>query len=488
MEEGIRTGLWWLPSAIEHRVPGEVAFDADGIRFGVDLQLEPINPTGATQGNLDHTIPIVHGSLRGGGDITLLDVSGQRLIGPYGPDEQEFTAKAIVEGLLLSGDKFDAAVFMFDVLTPWVNPPGIHGSGAILVLPGMRPLDSAAVGHDVVELLVGSLGEAGSDAIHLERAAVFRVELAAGASVADIITNHVRPMQDLLTLVLGRPVRLTSLRCRPVGGTALGNVHLPVVQAAPGGPVTTSTLMHDSSPTLLMFNELIGAVPFATLVPAWFTLRSKRSSVLNLLLSSHYMPVMYNELRFTTTYQCAEAYARALYGGKEMSTPEHRQRVKDIQNVLAHARIPVRRSRPRRSRNRDVGRAVYRRSLARQPYRTLDVEVLGYAKRRLENNQKTLRSVMSELLNDSGAFGTAVLRANPEFDGLLSRDRGGLSHGSKSSGVTAVERHWNTEALQWLLRARLLRELGVPEQTLDTKASRWHFKRAIKSIRKAAAP
>lgn len=488
MKEGTEAGLWWLPNASDHRVPGEVTFDPDGIQLRVDLQLEPFDPTVVTQGNANHTIPIVHGSVRGGGDITLLDVSGHRLIGPAGPDEQEFSVGAIVEGLLLSTDSFDAAVFMFDVLTPWVNPPGIADNGAILVLPGLRPIDSASVGHDSVELLVGSLGKAGSDAVHLERATALRVELAVGASVADIITNYVRPIQDLLTLVLGRAVRLTTLMCRPTGGAQFGDVRLPILQAAPAGPVTTSTLMHYSSPTLLMFNELVAAVPFSSLVPAWFALRSKRSSVLNLLLSSHYMPVMYNELRFTTTYQCAEAYGRALYGGAELSKPAHHQRRKDIQNVLAHARIPVRRSRQQRSRNRDVGRAVARRSLARQPYRTLDAEVLAFAKRRTDINEKTLRSVVSELLNDSGAFGAAVLGANPEFDGLLSGDRGGLSHGSKSSGVTAEERQWNTEALQWLLRARLLRELGVPEPTLDTKASRQLFQRAIKSIREAAAP
>ena len=73
-------GLWWRPEASQHRVPGTLTSDEDGVQLVVYGPLRPSIPSevGAVkiQGSQSVATPVIHGRTRDGADITLLDVGG----------------------------------------------------------------------------------------------------------------------------------------------------------------------------------------------------------------------------------------------------------------------------------------------------------------------------------------------------------------------------------------------------------------------------
>jgi ApeA N-terminal domain 1 len=73
-------GVWWRPEASQHRVPGTLTSDEDGVQLVVYGPLRPSIPSKdgvvRIEGSEWVATPVVHGRTRDGADITLLDVRG----------------------------------------------------------------------------------------------------------------------------------------------------------------------------------------------------------------------------------------------------------------------------------------------------------------------------------------------------------------------------------------------------------------------------
>jgi hypothetical protein len=73
-------GVWWRPEASQHRVPGTLTSDEDGVQLVVYGPLRPSIPSKVGVGKIEGpqwvATPVVHGRTRDGADITLLDVGG----------------------------------------------------------------------------------------------------------------------------------------------------------------------------------------------------------------------------------------------------------------------------------------------------------------------------------------------------------------------------------------------------------------------------
>jgi hypothetical protein len=82
-------------------------------------------------------------------------------------------------------------------------------------------------------------------------------------------------------------------------------------------------------------------------------------------------------------------------------------------------------------------------------------------------NYKKLSQLMEELIAQVGDMGQELLAAVPDLPVLLARARTGVSHGGAMKGPNALGRYWLGEALIWVLRVRLLAELGVPVSDLS---------------------
>jgi len=124
MEHFSTGGVFWLPDAAGRRIPGDLMFDADGARLVLHDSLE------AAEDEEDvgvapqwRTFGAVHGQLHDGRRATLLDVAGMSLSGPFDIVREDWSARFAPVGGWTDGAEFGLAMFSFDALLPWADPP-----------------------------------------------------------------------------------------------------------------------------------------------------------------------------------------------------------------------------------------------------------------------------------------------------------------------------------------------------------------------------
>jgi ApeA N-terminal domain 1 len=124
-------GVWWRPEESQHRVPGTLTSDEDGVQL---VMYEPLRPSISSrvgvvkiEGSEWITTPVVHGRTRDGADITLLDVAGLlSLPVPFAAEIREpHTVSVACIGGHFGEDAFTEARAEFDWLDAWLDPPSI---------------------------------------------------------------------------------------------------------------------------------------------------------------------------------------------------------------------------------------------------------------------------------------------------------------------------------------------------------------------------
>jgi hypothetical protein len=219
-------GMWWRPEASQHRVPGTLTSDEDGVQLVVYEPLGPSIPSKGgvvkIQGSEWVATPIVHGRTRDGADITLLDVGGlMSLQVPSAEVREPHTVSVACIGGHFGEDAFIEAQAEFDWLDAWLDPPSIVDDNApgspdeTVVRVGRSELARAEIVGGTVRLITGVAGREGPSAIHLDRRSAVSIELNEPQPWQTILDSWIRPFHDLLTISIGRPVRLTELRLRP---------------------------------------------------------------------------------------------------------------------------------------------------------------------------------------------------------------------------------------------------------------------------------
>jgi hypothetical protein len=159
-------------------------------------------------------------------------------------------------------------------------------------------------------------------------------------------------------------------------------------------------------------------MPFAELLPRWFQLRSELSDVVVLLHSPYYAPFMFSDHRYASTFQSAEALARACgFAGREKPKVEHQARVDAIVSAAQDAGV--------------------------------DEDDVAWAGRVLKaRNDRPLIQQIQDLVSSTGEIGRYILAASPAFSRTVVGARTGVSHGGARSGIDAVQRHWHGDAVR----------------------------------------
>lgn len=112
----------------------------------------------------------------------------------------------------------------------------------------------------------------------------------------------------------------------------------------------------------------------------------------------------------------------------------------------------------------------------------LEEETLGWAKSvLLGRNDKPLKQRVEEVVDSTGKMGEAILEQDPLFAKSVASARSALSHGGGKSPLAPVALHWHGEVLLWVMRARLLAELGVPD-VYERALSKAPFTFAVEQI------
>ena len=170
MEPFSAYGQYWMLQTPEHVVPGELAFDADGLVLEVDgalvefrMPTEGVVRLGEPQW-VEH--PVVHGTLRDGSPVTLFAVGGVNPEGPFSASREIWRPQMVLNGVHAVEDSFDRVTFQFDCLVPWTEPPpvvrDVPGNGSVLDL-SRTTLESASLGESEVLLRASWTGQSGGD-------------------------------------------------------------------------------------------------------------------------------------------------------------------------------------------------------------------------------------------------------------------------------------------------------------------------------------
>src|SRR5712691_8518568 len=430
MQYYTRQGTWWLPGNQDRSIEGTLSFDASGIELLVHGSL----PTSVVQqrrqsqryGPSDwETIPVLHGrTIPDRKSISLLHVEGAPDITPPGVDvENKYLVGTALTDIHVVRDSFTELRCTFDCLNAWAPPPPLTSHtgtmGTITVQFQDMDLASARINRRKIRLVNAAVGTFRHETVHLEQVVVFIIKVPA-ANAKSICNDWVRPLQDFLTVALGRSVRLTSLFLRPARAHAFTEVSYGVVQAGPEPSPTRGSVLNYSAPTLLTFAD--SPVPFSRLLPRWFDTCSKHRDVLNLLLASYYAPFIFSDHRYASTFQSAEALANTLFATSERSRSAHSARVAAIIDAAVAADV--------------------------------NEEDISWARRVLQSrNDKPLADRVTELVTSLGVIGQQVLAACPRFAVFVARARTGVSHPAQS-GLSNVERYWLGDVLNWIMRAK----------------------------------
>jgi ApeA N-terminal domain 1 len=455
VESFASSGRFWLPQTPGRRVHGDLAIDDVGVELHVYESLRgPIALSSTTCGGPMQwaTEPVVYGLLRTGEEVTLLGVSG--LAVPVDVAEENWSARFAVRGGLVGEDRFSRVHVVFDYLLPWTQPVGIF-RGALtarsFTVDTAESVLAEATLNDgrTVRLVTGVEGNRSDTSIHLDQWCAFEV---AGqpTPLVEILNDWVRPLQDLLVVCLGLPVRLDDIR---LGHSRELQLAFEAVQpSATGRPLVH--LAGYATPTLLTYAG--SAVPFATLIIEWFALCERLPAAVALLCGPYYAPFIYSQHSYASTFQSAEAIATHLFAGREKQLSEHLTRVEAVKAVLQAA--------------------------------DLDADTVGWAIRILQGrNDKPLRQLIEELIAATGDMGSQLLAALPDLPQRAAEVRAGVSH-PRDGRPTTLERYWIGEALTWVIRVHLLTHLGVAMSDLGARVTQKPlFERIVQELRSLAA-
>jgi hypothetical protein len=123
-----------------------------------------------------------------------------------------------------------------------LDPPSIVDDNArgardeAVIRLGHSELARTEIVGGTLRLITGVAGQDGPSAIHLDRRSAVSIDLNQPQPWQAILDSWIRPFHDLLTISIGRPVRLTELRLRPTDAdprAPLCDARFGVVQAQP---------------------------------------------------------------------------------------------------------------------------------------------------------------------------------------------------------------------------------------------------------------
>jgi ApeA N-terminal domain 1/Apea-like HEPN len=448
------TGSFWLPVTPDRRVGGKMTFDGDGVALKLDEALadpEVTNPDGSVGVSIPWvTHPIVHGTLRERGETTLLGISGANLT--VGSGTETWYGAGAIMGPHLEETTFTKASAAFDVLLAWTQPPPLLDGNIPESTLTLREevLETAEIGDLTIKLASVWEGQSGGYSVDVRRRCRLRFE-GSTVSLDSLLDAWIRPIQDMLIVLVGRPVRMTDLSLQP-SGSERGTTHRVAFNGLQMGPhidVTPEQLLSWGSDTMLCRREL--TQPFADLVSGWFTAQEELSEATTLLTSPFYAPFMYSEHRYAATFQSAESIARKRYTGNEKAREEHAARVSAIVEAARSREIPE--------------------------------ETVEWAERVLRSrNDKPLAALIDELVTDAGELGSLIVAQDPEFARHAASARTRVSHPGGDT-ISTEQRYWYGHVLLWLVRARLATEAGLDAEVVYSRiVQRGNFTQAVAKL------
>jgi len=300
----------------------------------------------------------------------------------------------------------------------------------------------------------GVEGSSSGARVDLTRSTAFDVRPADTLPAKSFVESYVRPLQDLLTFCVERPVRLVSLRLLPSDvpdqRKRSATAYFSAVQRTEARTPTFADIEGFTAPTILSLRR--SPIAGDILLSRWFDLWVKHRETFTLLLAPLYAPFMYSEHGFSSTFQSAEALHDMVLPTRDLPKADHRTRVDAAVKALVAAQ--------------------------------LDPALVEWASKVLcSRNDKPLGRKIQDLVTSTGSVGETVLAADPDFGATTAVARTGVSHGGAGKTLDSTARYWYGQVLRWVVRTRLLMELLDDHAEAQGRVlGRAPFRRALKEI------
>ncbi|MCX5055118.1 HEPN domain-containing protein [Streptomyces sp. NBC_00474] len=424
-------GTWWLPGREGEPLSGTLSFSKDRSQLKVYGPLHPLDlaPSNGLRPMAAKSVtePVVYGTTRQDQRVTLFEVHGLYLPG-MSSSEETYTPGLILIGDHAENETFTEVQVELEYLHDWASVPDLvkFRDRQFCFSAAQQEALSTQSGDDVIKVLTSLLGNCNGTAVDFKQHSMVSVTTSTGREWREIFEEKVRPLHDLMIVSLGRPLAMDALYLRPDTTNrergVLCDAYLDVLRPAsrPG------SIFSYSAPTLYTAADHdLGEV-----VSKWYASYSTIRPILTLLLNPYYAPFIYGEHRFASIFQALEALHKEFFESRDMEKAQHSARVKGVIDGLSNEGVPA--------------------------------DTVEWAKRILTGrNDKPLRQQVQEVVESSGPLGCHILEALPQFSRTVAGARTGVSHGG-AKPMNSSDRYWLGEVLLWVLRAKILTEIGIP--------------------------
>jgi hypothetical protein len=311
-------GRWWIPSNPNGAAYGALSYSADRIRLRLDRALAPELNTAYRVGGAK--IPIILGQANDSSSVTLL---GSFYLGSQGR-EIDLLANEIVVGAQAAVRE---AVVRFSNLEEWTSCPLVQQSAGVgdagvsfLVAKDLKPNLQVSELPCLKTLTLSTDLEVSHNPVEtkLTNQSRFTLEFNPLATL-QTVTESVRSLGNLLTLLIDEPVQPTSIRLamqlEPTGRDVFANYAIPPRVKPPKKKLEFEML--------LPFDDLRQTNTAETLFNNWFRQEQALRPVYDLLLSTVYSPGRYVQSTFLSLAQAFESFHRRAYQGKYISDDQY---------------------------------------------------------------------------------------------------------------------------------------------------------------------
>lgn len=280
------------------------------------------------------------------------------------------------------------------------------------------------LGSDTIRLISAPNHSGGGQRSTLDVHVYFEVVPDEPASWERLLEEPAGALSDLTTLALTHPATIRRVRLHSIAGTRGGDrvwvdlllpFYKPRAAGAPEG-------------WLASFHKLFSAEDAPDeLIPRWHAIRQKYGGVLPLTFAPSYAPFIYNEHRFTSITQAAEALHDQMHGSRDLATEDHSARV----DAVLAAELPDELAAWVEGVLRPANSLPFRRKIER---------------------------LLAECPPVAERIDASIL-ANE-----ITATRNPLSHGSlrRTGMLTNADRYWASDIIRFTVSWYLLVELGIP--------------------------
>ena len=433
------SGVWWLPSNPQDTVAGTLTFsNEEGLELTLIGALGDATPFNSST---DHH-ELILGISGDGKLITLNGCSVTSLkIGMPGFARQSYRCHRCYVGFHVSEPnelQFSRFDIRYSHLPDWVRVSGFtirpnleqHKLDVFYTLPNELEGETSR-GKVSLTFTLNTSGDA-IEEMSLRQSVSLEVKADKKYPVHELISQFIRPLQNLLSLATTKPNTILELNVyskevsfEKSNGEVVETPIKVFFQQRYFEPRQGKLLIPDYM--LFTLHDIEGDFP--SIIERWFQVSADLDSVCDLYFGIQYTPSMYSENRFLNIAQAVESY--------------HRRRMKN--NVLPKAE---------------------HKALKEAILSQVDAEHREWLKGQLAySNEPRLEQRIRELTENVYEAVAPLISNKEEFAKKVKDTRNFLTHYDKrleDKAAKGSELFWLTRKLSYLLQSCFLMELGLP--------------------------